>query len=377
MKKTIIAAAIACAATSGVAQAQSSVTLYGIIDVGVNYVSNLKSANSSGKAFTLADGPPQSSRWGLRGVEDLGGGTKVIFTLENGFSVANGTLGQGARMFGRQSFVGLTGTDWGAVTVGRQYDSVVDFIAPATANGTYGGGYFSHMFDSDNTDNNFRVDNSVKYMSQSYNGLTFGGLYGLSNQAGAFKTNRAYSLGAGYNNGPFSLGAAYEELDNPGANTDGAISSTADASFVAAKQRIYGIGGTYVFGPVKVGLDWTRTVFNGITSGPIVANYLRLDNYEINGKYTITPTVYLAGGYTFTNGSQSTGASQTSPKWHQVNLMLDYALSVRTDVFLIGVYQKAAGDATFAYIYGNGSTTIQSPGAAQQVVARVGIRHKF
>jgi predicted porin len=376
MKKSVLAAAAACAAASGVVHAQSSVTLYGIIDVGVNYVSNLKTGGGS-HAFALTDGPPQASRWGLKGAEDLGGGTKAVFVLENGFSVANGTLSQGGRMFGRQAYVGLSNTSLGTLTVGRQYDAVVDYLGPPTANGTYGGGYFSHMFDSDNTDNNTRFDNSVKYKSLSYGGLSFEGVYGFSNQSGGFNKNQAWSVGAGYTNGPVALNAAYQQYNNPGANTDGAISSTADATFVAGRQRIFGVGGTYTIGPVKAGLEWTRTVLNGITSGPIVANYLRLDNYEINARYDITPSMYVGGGYTFTDGRQSTGANATSPKWHQVNLMLDYFLSKRTDVFLIGVFQKAAGDATFAYIYGNGSTSLQEPGSAKQVVARVGIRHKF
>ncbi|MFM0089293.1 porin [Paraburkholderia sediminicola] len=376
MKKSLIAIPVVLGIASTAAHAQSSVTLYGIIDAGVNYVSNLKSGNG-GHAFSLVDGPPQASRWGIKGAEDLGGGMKAIFTLENGFSIANGTLSQGGRMFGRQAYVGVTGDNWGTLTAGRQYDSVVDYLAGPTANGTYGGGYFSHMFDSDNTDNNLRVDNSLKFKSLTYAGFSMSALYGFSNQAGAVNKNQALSVGAGYTNGPISIGAAYEQFDNPGANTDGAVSSTADATFVAGRQRIFGVGGTYTIGPVKAGLEWTRTVLNGITSGPIVANYLRLDNYEINARYDITPAVFVGGGYTFTDGKQSTGANTIDPKWHQVNLMLDYSLSKRTDVFLIGVFQKAAGDATFAYIYGNGSTSIQSPGSAKQVVARVGIRHKF
>jgi len=376
MKKLLVVSGVISSLVAGSACAQSSVTLYGIIDVGVNYVSNQKAGNG-GKNFALVDGPPQASRWGLKGAEDLGGGLKAIFTLENGFSVNNGTLGQGGRMFGRQAFVGLSGNQWGTVTFGRQYDSVVDYLAPPTANGTYGGGYFSHMFDSDNTDNNLRVDNSVKFKSQNYGGFSMSALYGFSNQAGGFNRNQAWSVGAGYANGPVAIGAAYEQMNNPGANTDGAVSSTADATFVAGRQRIFGVGGTYTIGPVKAGLEWTRTILDGITSGPIVANYLRLDNYEINARYDVTSTFFVAGGYTFTNGRQTTGNTSKDPKWHQVNLMLDYSLSKRTDVFLITAFQKAAGDSTFAFIYGNGSTSIASPGSAKQVVARVGIRHKF
>ncbi|WP_390622882.1 porin [Ralstonia syzygii] len=369
-------AALACSGFVGSAHAQSSVTLYGIIDVGVNYVTNLKSGNGS-SAVMLQDGPPQASRWGLRGSEDLGGGNRAIFTLESGFSAVTGTSSQGSRLFGRQSFVGLQNDRLGTLTLGRQYDAVVAFLAPMTANGTYGGGYFSHIFDNDNTDNNTRITNSIKYMSPSYGGFTFGGLYGLSDQAGGFSNNRAYSFGAGYSAGPVSLGAAYQVYNHPGANADGAVSSNADATFIGRQQQIFGLGGTYTIGPVKAGLAWTRTDITGITSGPIVADRLLLNNFEINARYDITPNVFLAGGYTYTVGRQVNASTETKPKWHQLNLMLDYAFSKRTDVFLISAYQKAAGDATFAFIYGNGQTPVQSAGTAKQAVVRVGIRHKF
>jgi general bacterial porin, GBP family len=375
-KLKLAAAAVGLSFISSAAHAQASVTLYGIIDVGFNYVSNQKAGNGA-KNFVLVDGPPQASRWGLKGAEPLGGGVNAVFVLENGFVVNSGALGQGGRMFGRQAYVGLSGSDWGALTFGRQYDSVVDYIAPATGDGTYGGGYFGHMFDADNMGNDFRVQNSAKFKSNSLGGFSFSSVYGMSNQAGGFNKNRAWSVGGGYTNGGLSIGAAYEQLDNPGTNADGAISSSADAPFVAGRQRIYGVGATYTLGALWTGLAYTRTVLNGITSGPIVSDYLRLDSFEANARYNLTPALFVAGGYIYTDGRQGTGANETSPKWHQFNLMLDYLLSKRTDVFLMAIYQKAAGDATFAFIYGNGSTSIQSPGTAHQVVTRIGIRHKF
>ncbi|OXC71755.1 porin [Caballeronia sordidicola] len=362
--------------TANAANAQSSVTLYGIVDAGFNYVSNLKTGGG-GHALTLSDGPPQASRFGLKGAEDIGAGNNVIFQLENGFSVANGNLGQGGRMFGRLAWLGVTGQNWGKVTLGRQYDPVVDYLYPLTACGTYGGGYMCHPFDSDNIGNDFRVDNSVKYTSPNWGGLTFGTLYGMSNQAGGFKQNRAYSIGGSYANGPLYLGAAFEQLDNPGTNADGAVSSNGDAPFAAGRQRILGAGGTYAFGSLKLAASWARTVLNGITSGPIVASYLRLDNYEVNATYTITPSVFLSGGYFFTNGKQSAATGDLHPKWHEFNLMLDYSLSKRTDVFAMAIFQKAAGDSTFASIYAIGPTATAAPGSARQTVVRLGIRHKF
>src|SRR6202012_2683688 len=110
---------------AGSAQAQSSVTIYGIIDAGVTHLSN-----SNGKpVYALTSGVMSGSRWGFLGSEDLGGGYKAIFRLENGFNVNNGTAAQGGLEFGRQAYVGL-GTPYGTVTFGRQYDSVVDYLGP-------------------------------------------------------------------------------------------------------------------------------------------------------------------------------------------------------------------------------------------------------
>ncbi|MCA3866538.1 MAG: porin, partial [Burkholderia sp.] len=91
----ILAAAAACFAVA--AHAQNSVTLYGTIDNGVNYVSNM----GGGKAIQAVSGTLYGNRIGFKGSEDLGGGLKAIFTLENGYDANTGRLGQGGLMFGR------------------------------------------------------------------------------------------------------------------------------------------------------------------------------------------------------------------------------------------------------------------------------------
>src|ERR1700758_2108659 len=117
MNKSLFAVGALCLAAT--AHAQSSVTLYGLIDAGITYTNN----QHGQKNFQATSGDINGSRFGLRGAEDLGGGLKAIFTLENGFSIQNGQLGQGGRLFGRQAFVGLSSDSYGTLTVGRQYDS--------------------------------------------------------------------------------------------------------------------------------------------------------------------------------------------------------------------------------------------------------------
>src|SRR5690349_17492332 len=108
MNRTKIATlSLALLGVTGAAQAQNSVTLYGVIDTGLGYVSN---ANSNGDhLYGMINGTLSGSRWGVKGQEDLGGGLKAIFQLENGFDPGTGRLNQGGREFGRQAYVGLSG----------------------------------------------------------------------------------------------------------------------------------------------------------------------------------------------------------------------------------------------------------------------------
>jgi predicted porin len=213
MNRTKIAlASLALLSVAGAAQAQNSVTLYGVIDTGISYVSK---ANEAGDhRWGTQNGNLSGSRWGLKGQEDLGGGLKAIFQLENGFDPSTGTLNQGGRLFGRQAYVGLTGNQWGTVTMGRQYDPSVDMVQPLTGD-NYWGAAFSTPGDIDNYDNDLRVSNSVKYVSPTFGGFQFEGIYGFSNLAGTTGQGHTWGGAASYNNGPFAFAASYLYANNP------------------------------------------------------------------------------------------------------------------------------------------------------------------
>lgn len=387
MKKTLIVAAVA-ASFATAANAQSSVTLYGLIDAGFSYVNNEAATNvakGSAAAFRLSSGNLNGSRWGLRGTEDLGGGMKAIFTLESGFSMGDGSAlqkqngGTNGTEFGRQAFAGISTAQFGTVTLGRQYDSVVDYLAPMTATGSWGGTYFAHPFDNDNTQNSFRVNNSVKYQSANYSGFTFGGLYGFSNQAGGFGNNRAYSAGAQYANGPFKIAAAYLQLQNPdsnlagGAMTDNGAGTNLVAQSAGASvqtQRTYGVGGNYAIGPVTVGGAWTQSRFQ-FAVGDSTA---RFNNYEVNARYALTPALALGAAYTYTDVKGYTAGPNNNDhmKFHQFGLQTDYSLSKRTDIYAEGIVQLGKQGAE-AQIYGTNANSVHG----NQVVVSTGIRHRF
>ncbi|WP_123387042.1 porin [Paraburkholderia sp.] len=385
MKKTLIIAGIMGAFAIN-AHAQSSVTLYGTLDAGLVYTNNQGGHNN----WQQGSGTVSDTYFGLRGSEDLGGGLHAIFTLEDGFNINNGQFNESNTLFNRQAFVGLQSDQYGTLTLGRQYDSVVDYLGPLSEAGSgYGNNLAAHPFDNDNLDNSFSIKNAVKYQSANYAGFHFGGLYGFSNDAGGFANNRAYSAGASYTNGPLNVAAAYLQLNNSlgSTNSGGAVSAGAgsDANLTAVTQRTYGVGANYSFGPATVGLLWTHTQDDNLIAGdqngvgftvPTGTN-LHLDNYEVNGKYALTPALSLNAAYTFTNGHATGGTSDGDPKWQTVSLQADYSLSKRTDFYLEGVYQHASGT------LGDGSANVAmintlSPSSnGNQVAATVGLRHRF
>lgn len=382
MKKAVLGLFILGAAATA-AHAQSTVTLYGLVDEGVDFNSNLLGQ----RQWKMSSGDAQGSRWGLKGAEDLGGGFKAVFQLENGFDVNNGRLMQGGREFGRQAFVGLSSDTLGTLSFGRQYDSLVEFLGPLTANGNWGGYLFEHPFDNDNTDNSFRLNNAVQFYSANFGGFQFGATYAFSNSAGQFSTNNAQSLGASYTNGGLSLALAYLNIANPGANSIGAV-ATNDAGFFAERQRVFGAGINYAFGSAVLGFVYSHTDLKNPTgyayiSGSIVppgqtVSSLKFDNFELNGTYRVTPAFMLGAMYTFTQSTLDASGGSTKPRWHTLGLMADYNLSKRTDVYVMASMQKAVSAQSGTALdqaYTGGAD--DSSSNDRQAVARVGIRHKF
>lgn len=170
MKITSMALAAAALATAGTAAAQSNVTLYGIMDAGIEYV-NHAGANGGGAA-RLVSGGKNTSRWGLRGSEDLGGGLKGIFNLESGIAIDTGRLDTDNTLFDRRAVVGLAGS-FGQVVFGRTFTTTYDFMLPYDPMG-YAPNYSwatSSTATGDRKDGLFsRASNAVRYDG------TFGGL---------------------------------------------------------------------------------------------------------------------------------------------------------------------------------------------------------
>ncbi|HTJ91662.1 MAG TPA: porin [Pararobbsia sp.] len=404
MKKSLIALA-ALGTVASVAQAQSSVTLYGLIDAGIVYTNSNKTAAGGRSLIQEQDGSSaglSGSRWGMRGSEDLGGGNRAIFVLENGFSYNNGALGQGGDMFGRQAFVGLSSNQFGTVTLGRQYDTGVDLIQPLAAYGTWGN-MTAHAGDIDNIGNLNRVNNTIKYVSPTYSGFKFTGMYSLGGVAGDTSRNGLMSFGAQYANGPAIVAANYLFAKdpnygffaaNPNAGTAAAPannfggSHTAYSGFsTAGSEQIIDVAGNYAIGPATLGLVYSNIKFFDLGSFTDAKNPNAFHNgasatfndIEASVKYTLTPAVVLGFSYNYTKGQSLTTVKgiETGATYNQFNLGVDYLLSKRTDVYLLGIYQHASGidsTGTKAVASITGETQSTTP---NQVALTTGLRVRF
>ncbi|WP_375508940.1 porin [uncultured Caballeronia sp.] len=378
---------VALAAFGSIAHAQSSVTLYGVIDTGLSYVNHDAAGSGSAKRFKYDDGVAQGTRWGLRGTEDLGAGLKTIFVLENGFNTGTGVINQGGAIFGRQAYVGLTKNGIGSLTFGRQYSFSTDVLGNQYSAGTntVAGNYAYHINDFDQLVNS-RINNAVKFSSANFSGVTFGALYGFSNQAGAFSgsapvdgsvgSSRAYSFGLNYALGAFAIGAAYTDITFP--TSEVPAFPTSIANVVAGGTgggkdlRTFGLGTRFQFDRAAIFALYTNTRIEAL-AGATTA----LDAVDVGGRYNFTTA--LSGGlaYTYTRLHDAFRGH-----WNQFDGSLDYALSKRTDVYLLAIYQKASGRNGTQDVQAQigSSTAFFGPsgnGTTDQVAARVGIRHKF
>jgi predicted porin len=304
-------------------------------------------------------------------------------------------LAQGGTEFGRLAYVGLSGK-FGSITLGRQYDTVNDFVSPFVAN-RFASYFASHPDDLDNLNQTFRVNNSIKYLSADYRGLTAGAIYGFGGIAGSFARNQIFSLGLHYTSGPIELGIGYDNVRDPNisafgnnANSGGASVNNMGANSPvfsgyasASTLQIVAAGGAYTVGPFTIDLVYTNTQFRGLgdlSAGPNPHHYsgtATFQNGELGLRYRVRPDLACGASFNFTHGSGATNTSAVN--YYQFNLAVDYLLSKRTDVYALAGYQRAIGnDSSSSTEPAVASFTNITPASVDhQAVVRVGLRHRF
>ncbi|EIF28840.1 outer membrane protein (porin) [Burkholderia sp. Ch1-1] len=370
--KTTLATMVSLAIPA-LAHAQSSVTLYGVIDEGITYVSNAGGSH----LVKMDDSSLLADRWGLKGREDLGGGLAAIFALESGFSVNNGAL-YGSE-FGRQAWVGLD-SRYGKLTMGRQYDFSRDYMSPYGTDGWWLSGYGVHQGALDREVFG-RFNNSVRYESNDIRGFQFGGMYSFSNAAGNFHDGSGWSVGARYANSPFSAAVTYTYQAKPtidpyellgvktlmgqttvtyagDATTDPYTGSTFDLQSIGT----FGVGAQYKFGPATVIGNFTDTVLKGI--GATAGHSPSLLVYEIGALYRLTPF--------WTIGASYQHSKLEANAWNEYAAAVDFTISKRTWMYLTADYLRASGGVD--PVIGASFTPSRS---SSQLLTRLALVHEF
>jgi predicted porin len=314
-----VIAAVGLAGLSSVAMAQSSVTLYGVIDLAV------QAGRTNGASTTRVDSSSVApTRFGFQGTEDLGGGTQAVFKLESGFNADTGALANNGVLFGREAWAGLKG-DFGQVQLGLNYTPF--FLSYVTYSmgelNTLGWG---------NATNNFvfvpiaRAANSVRYTSPAVAGLTMRAFYSLGNENAANQPHglgKTGAIGINYRNKAFSMDADYLQQNY-------ASTATLSSTLPVHTGRYYLLGASYDFGLVKPAFLYQSHRGSDDVTAAINASFANPNSsfYELNAlvRATSNGTLLLSYGE-YKKQGDATGNAKSYGIRH------DYFLSKRTGIY--------------------------------------------
>jgi predicted porin len=306
MKKFLLAAA-ALLSISAVAQAQSSVTLYGRIDAGLEYMNGVPSAGNPGRTthrFRAESGDWGTSLWGLKGVENLGGGNRAVFRLEGSFDAMNGAGPTGNRIFNRWAEVGIANDGFGTVMMGRQLfiaNDVWDFdpfgqSAWSSASLVRGRNWP-------------QSSNNISYQSPKFAGFDFHGQYALSNASnwnGDGSTPQGREAGASitYTAPLFQVRGLYDEIRNQNNGTLGG--SYADSNGAYDYSREYTAMVNVFLGQFKVQGGYQAIRTSGMT-GTLKGLPTALDHEWGGVTWQATPAAALIAAVYHVNGNNGAG----------------------------------------------------------------------
>lgn len=306
MKKSLIALAVL--AVSGAASAQSSVQLYGLIDsyFGSTYAGGLKQT-------VVNSGGIQTSRFGFKGSEDLGGGLKANFLLESGISVDRGATNTGAAgsLFTRQSYVGLSG-GFGEVKVGKIWTAYDDQVGVGAA--AWNANVLTPATNvwASSANYNGNPNNTIYYATPDFGGFTAAGSYSLGeNKTAAANAGKVVAFNVAYSGGPVFVGLAYQ---------------SEKANGLATATKYTQINGSYDFGVAKL-----LAAYGNVKDGADVTGTAapKIKEYQIGVDVPVGSAFTLSGGYA-TSKTSGLAANLKASGFGVTGL---YALSKRTNLY--------------------------------------------
>lgn len=387
MKKTLLAAAL-LAGFAGAASAQSSVTLYGVVDVGVlsqtiRTGDNDPKGNQTSNQTGMASGQQSGSRWGLKGVEDLGNGLSANFVYESAVDVSSGS----SSGFTRQSTLGFTSKSWGSVDLGRR--TTPGTVAFAGID-PFAAGFGTSALDSSMGAQFMRYSNMIMYSTPVISGFSGGIGYSFDSGAtvvgaptsatytGAFPKfgsttkTRALGIGLRYANGPLLIAGTYDQY-MPAAWKTGNAADLANQTNV--KQ--WNLGATYDFKVVKAHVAYGQNI-DGIIEGTSVGS--NFDGGDTNSKGGV---LFAKGGRTsswMAGLSAPVGASgSVFLSWQQMAAGGDFKSSAQTATQNVGSigYTYSLSKRTNLYAYYSYMSNAVMLSGAQSNSLGVGVRHLF
>lgn len=266
---------------SGAAHAQSSVTLYGLVDGGLLYTSktlNAATGGNGGKQFSFVDGGSAPTQFGLMGTEDLGGGMKAEFKLESGFSVANGAFNNSnGNLFGRQAYVGLSNA-LGEVKLGLQFSPFFLSLYDLDPRGLSQFGSSLPIYLDHALGTGVFNANAISYSSPVVAGFSGSAMFAFGGVAGNFQSGRQYSVNLKYDNGTVMVEGAFYN-----GNSGGTV-NTAPPTNVAFVGRM--LGASYKIGKLTAKASFVNyKVAGGFNSNVYDAglDFLALPDLDFNG----------------------------------------------------------------------------------------------
>ena len=354
MKKSVLSLALFAAfAIGGGAHAQSDVQVYGLIDAGVE---TLNHANANQNSVTkVISGGKNTSRWGFRGNEDLGGGLKAVFGLEGGILLDTGAAD--GPLFKRQAFVGLDGS-FGRIVIGRSFTTTYDFVIlfdPLGYAPNYSWATSTNASGPSKYGMTTAFDNLIKYSGNS-GPFKYGATIGLGEQAGSAADSRKYSVAASYTSAGLGLMAAYEQING----------NTLPVTFSRDETSAFHLAADYKTG------DWRVTAgMRGykLESGRANTAEVRGDTYWAGVSYFIKPAITLTGAVYHVNVKNVAAGQDADPTMYVVRGL--YALSKRTDLYAAAAYAKSKNGKLV-------SLSRDDPGfSTAQTGITAGIQHRF
>ncbi|HSV58312.1 MAG TPA: porin [Variovorax sp.] len=353
MKRSLFAL-LGAVSLAGGAAAQSSVTVYGLIDLGVTAYKGGQSQNR------VDSGISNGSRLGFRGTEDLGDGLNAIYDLEMPIQADIGNVP--APFFGRESWVGLRSPRWGTLTLGRQTEFMAEFGFLYTGATMNVGAYGFHPGDYDRISGILRVDNSIKYMA-ILGPVKLGALVSLGEVAGSSSTGQAKSFVASYQDGPLSAALIRTSTNNQvldprnqlGINTLNAAALT--GPLTTNRVDVHGAGMGY-----RIGNLWLKGMHTRVTL-ELPAGSPTLSTTDVNVRYDFTPLTYVGVGVA--------RSSLENSGWNKAYVIYDYRLSTRTEVYASYMHLKTNA--------GNRATALALPPSTTPTASalRVALLHRF